>query len=485
VTVLWLIFGAVVLVLLALDLGVFHRKNREVSTREALIWTGVWITVGLSFSVAIYFVYENNWFGATIPDDPEHVLSDGARAMLMYLTGYVLEKSLSIDNIFVIAMVFEAFNIEQRYQHRVLYWGILGAIVMRAGMVIGGAWLLTRFTWLFYPFGAYLVFTGVRMLFHKKDDKAPHDRRLVTWVRHWIPVAEGDHHGHFLVRRDGHRMLSILFLVLVVVELTDVVFAVDSVPAILAITTDPFLVLTSNIFAILGLRSLYFVLANMMARFKYLSYSLALILVLIGSKMVLHHVWKVPTLLSLGGILALLPCPTARREPLVNSVRNRNRGVPHGLCRSLRARNPSERRQHGHRRRTRDRAGVAPRDPRDLHTADLWPRSLLNVCVHTNGQQPPGRVHHAVHTRRWGRDRIQLLRLGRAVVDGARDGGVLVRFLRGRTVLAQRTDWRHTRVDDHHHGRHFIDLPMGHLDLGFRGSHSDIATSGHRHVRRS
>jgi tellurite resistance protein TerC len=306
VTVLWLIFGAIVLVLLALDLGVFHREDHVVTTREALAWTGVWITVGVSFSIAVYFIYENNWFGAAVPEDPAQVVTGGGQAVLMYLTGYVLEKSLSIDNIFVIAMVFDAFGVEQRYQHRVLYWGILGAIFMRAGMVIGGAWLLTRFTWLFYPFGAYLVFTGVRMLFHKKDDKAPHDRRLVTWVRHWIPVAEGDHEGHFFVRRDGRRMVSILFLVLVVVELTDVVFAVDSVPAILAITTDPFLVLTSNIFAILGLRSLYFVLANMMARFRYLSYSLALILVLIGGKMALHHVWKVPTLLSLGGILMLL-----------------------------------------------------------------------------------------------------------------------------------------------------------------------------------
>jgi len=303
---LWAGFLALIIVLLALDLGVFHRKSHEIGLREAIGWSAFWISLGLSFVLPIYFIYESNLFGIASASHAGAVASKGSEAVVLYLTGYVLEKSLSIDNIFVMAIIFQHFAIKPIRQHRVLYWGILGAIIMRAIMVFGGAWLFSRFDWLFYPFGAYLVFTGVRMVVTKESEGGAEDSRVIRLVRWVLPVSTEDHGEHFTARVDGRFVFTTLFLVLVTIELMDVVFAVDSVPAVLAITTDPFIVLTSNIFAILGLRSLYFVLASMIQKFRYLQYSLSAILVLIGAKMILHTVLHIPTLLSLVLILAAM-----------------------------------------------------------------------------------------------------------------------------------------------------------------------------------
>jgi tellurite resistance protein TerC len=302
---LWSGFVAIVIALLALDLGVFNRRPHEIGLREAAGWTALWISVGLCFSGVIWFVYEQGLFGITIHDDPAHLVKGGWQAALQYLTGYVLEKSLSIDNIFVMAVLFSSFKVAPRYQHRVLYLGILGAVLTRGAMIFGGVWLVTRFEWLFYVFGGYLAYAGVLMLLPGNDAHVG-ERWYVRWLQKVLPVSTGEHAGRFFVREQGALKVTMLLVALVSIELTDVVFAVDSVPAVLAISTDPFIVLTSNIFAILGLRSLYFVLAHMLSRFEYLKYSLASILVVVGAKMLLHQVYEMPTIWSLGLILALL-----------------------------------------------------------------------------------------------------------------------------------------------------------------------------------
>jgi tellurite resistance protein TerC len=296
---LWLGFTALIVTLLMLDLGVFHRHARQVTWREAGMWTLVWISVGLSFTGVVYMIYEGHLFG--MPVDRPSPLS-GGEAALLYLTGYVLEESLSIDNIFVIALLFRSFRVDPRYRHRVLFWGIIGAVVLRAGMIVGGSWLVHRFTWIFYIFGAYLAYTGIS-LFSDKEDEDPEAGRFIRLARRFLPVANGDHGQALSVRVDGRLMLTRLGLVLIAVEGTDVIFALDSIPAILAITTDSFIVFTSNIFAILGLRSLYFVLESMMGRFRHLKVALAFVLVFIGVKMLLHDVYHVNNLVSLGVIL--------------------------------------------------------------------------------------------------------------------------------------------------------------------------------------
>ncbi|MBN2359174.1 MAG: TerC family protein [Deltaproteobacteria bacterium] len=302
---LWIGFVALICLLLAIDLGVFHRHLHAIKLREAIGWTVLWIGVGLAFTIAIYFIYEHHWFGAHVAEG-EGALLEGGEAVMLYLTGYVLEKSLSIDNIFVMAVIFRHFAVAPVYQHRVLYWGILGAIVTRGIMILGGAYLFQRFDWLFYPFGAYLVITGLRLLRPDGGEKDPEKSRIVQWLRRFLPVAGGQHEQRFFVREDGRRKVTLLFVVLLTIELTDVVFAVDSVPAVLAITTNSFIVMTSNVFAILGLRSLYFVLASMIQQFRHLQYSLAAILALIGVKMLLHTVLKIPTVYSLLFVLLAL-----------------------------------------------------------------------------------------------------------------------------------------------------------------------------------
>jgi tellurite resistance protein TerC len=285
---MWTAFIVLVLVLLALDLGVFHRKAHAVSTYEALIWTGVWIGVALLFSVFLYFAYEYHWLGV----DPSEDKPDGRTAAVLFFTGYVLEKILSIDNVFVIAIIFSYFGVPPKYQHRVLFWGIVGALVMRVVMVLVGAVLIEKFHWTLYVFGAFLVMTAGKMLFfpHEPDPQNNAFVRLASWL---MPVTHEYAEEHFTVRVDGRLMLTPLALALVAVESTDVMFAVDSIPAIFAITDDPFIVFSSNVFAMLGLRSLYFVLAGIMHKFYYLKSTLGVLMALIGLKMLLNDVLQV------------------------------------------------------------------------------------------------------------------------------------------------------------------------------------------------
>jgi len=318
--VFWAGFGLLVLSLLALDLGVFHREAHEVKVKEALGWSAVWITLGLSFTAFIYFAYEGHWLGIGLTTDLMSVSAlnplghnDGGDAALKYLTGYLIEKSLSVDNIFVIAMVFGMTRVPARYRHRVLFWGILGALIMRGAMIGVGVELITRFSWTVYLFGGILIVTALKMLLIKDEGTDPAASAVVRWARKFLPVTSHFHGEHFFVKageasshepvvpggaveRDaavdkavkGAWMVTPLFVALLIVEFTDLVFAVDSIPAIFAITTDPFLVFTSNVFAILGLRSLYFALEGMIGSFRYLKLSLALILMLVGVKMMAH-----------------------------------------------------------------------------------------------------------------------------------------------------------------------------------------------------
>jgi tellurite resistance protein TerC len=282
---IWIGFIGFVLGLLALDLGVFHRKDHVIKTPEALAWSAVWISLGLLFSVFIYFGYERHWLGmGASPDLIDGEINYGRQAVVKYITGYVIEKSLSVDNIFVIAILFSYFAVPAMYQHRVLFWGILGAIAMRGVMIYVGSELV-RYHWVIWLFGGFLIFTGIKMMFTKEAGHDPGSNAIVTAVRRILPVTE-DFHGHrFIVRQSGKWIFTPLALTLVLVETTDLVFAVDSIPAIFAITGDPFLVFTSNIFAILGLRSLYFALAGMMDKFRYLKVALAVVLIVVGIKM--------------------------------------------------------------------------------------------------------------------------------------------------------------------------------------------------------
>lgn len=303
---LWIGFLALVALLLALDLGVFHRKSHVVSLREAGIWTAVWITCGLSFAGVVYAIYQNHFLGAHIARESTEGVSAGTLAALEYVTGYLLEKSLSIDNIFVMALVFDTFGVGQKYRHRILFWGIVGAVALRALMILSGVWLLHQFAWIFYVFGAYLLFTGLKLLKSGAEEIDPEQTIFVRTARRLFPIATGDHGPRFITRENGRFVFTRLALVLVVIEGTDVVFALDSIPAILSITTETFIVFTSNIFAILGLRSLYFVLQGMLERFAHLKVALAFILMFIGAKMILHSIYEIPTLVSLAVILGAI-----------------------------------------------------------------------------------------------------------------------------------------------------------------------------------
>jgi tellurite resistance protein TerC len=300
---IWALFFLLIAVLLALDLGILHRKAREVTFKAALGWSLVWIAIGLSFSVVVYGVYEHHWFGAALGSK---TATNGIEAVLLYLTAYLIEESLSVDNLFVMAVIFRSFHVEAQYRYRVLFWGIMGALVMRALMIGGGVWMISRFTWTFYVFGAYLAFTRLKLLRGGDDTPDVETTFFVRMARRFLPLANGPHGGHFLTKEDNRHKLTMLGLVLLVVEGTDVIFALDSIPAVLAISTDPFIVYTSNIFAILGLRSLYFVLAGMVDRFKYLKTALSGILIFIGAKMLLHSVVKIPTPISLATIAVML-----------------------------------------------------------------------------------------------------------------------------------------------------------------------------------
>ncbi len=284
---LWIGFTVFVLAMLALDLGVFHRKAHEVHVKEALVWTGIWISLALAFNVGVYFFF-------------------GSDPALEFLTGYVIEKALSVDNIFVFLVLLQAFAVPAKYQHRVLFWGILGALVMRAIFIVLGASLLQHFQWVSYVFGAFLVFTGIKLLLQKGDISTDGRNVVFRAFERLVPATSDYESGHFSVVRDGKRYATPLLLVLVAVETSDIVFAVDSIPAIFAITRDPFIVYTSNVFAILGLRALYFALAGMLGKFQYLKVGLSLVLAFVGAKMLIAPVYEIPVLGSLAVIAGLL-----------------------------------------------------------------------------------------------------------------------------------------------------------------------------------
>ncbi|HJX28521.1 MAG TPA: TerC family protein [Thermoanaerobaculia bacterium] len=284
---LWAGFNVFVLAMLALDLGVFHRKAHEVSMKEATAWSAVWISLALLFNVGIW-----------------HFM--GPQAGVEFLTGYLIEKSLSVDNIFVIALLFGYFAVPSLYQHRVLFWGILGALVMRAAFILAGAALLESFHWIIYIFGGFLILTGIKMALARDTEIHPEHNPLMKLVRRLFPVTSDYRGQKFFVRENGKLWATPLFLVLVMVESTDLVFAVDSIPAIFAVTKDPFIVYTSNVFAILGLRSLYFLLAGVMQKFIYLKLGLSAILVFVGVKMTIVDFYKIPSSISLLVIATLL-----------------------------------------------------------------------------------------------------------------------------------------------------------------------------------
>jgi len=302
IELVWVCFIALFLGLLFLDLSVLHRESAELSVKQALFWTAVWVTVAMSFAAVVYGLYEYRWLGF----EPGQGVTDGTDAVVQYVTGYLLEWSLSVDNIFVIALIFSYLKIPTQYQYRVLFWGIVGAIVLRGMMIAAGTTLLQHFDWMFYVFGAILLLSALRMLRSGEEVHDVGNSFPARLVRRFVPVTPELERARFFVRRDGRLFATPLFVALVMVELTDVVFAVDSIPAILAVTRDPFLVFSSNAFAILGLRSLYFAVAGLMAMFRYLRYSLVLILAFVGMKMLLVSHYHVPNLVSLGIILGTL-----------------------------------------------------------------------------------------------------------------------------------------------------------------------------------
>lgn len=316
----WAGFGAFVLTMLALDLGVFHRKAHEAKMREALTWSGTWVGLSLLFNLGIYLGWIGAYAGAAARQ----------QAALDFLTSYVIEYSLSVDNVFVFAVLFSYFAVPPVFQHKVLFWGILGALVMRAAMIFAGIALLHAFHWVIYLFGAILIFGGVKLWRNKEVEIDPQKNPVVRLVRRFVPVARGDHGQRFFIRENGALAATPLFVVLVLVEWTDLVFAVDSIPAVLAVTDDPFIVFTSNVMAILGLRSLYFALARIMQRFHLLHYGLAAILVFIGVKMLTADFYKVPTLVALGvvaGILVVSVIASLLRPPPREAATKRSAGA--------------------------------------------------------------------------------------------------------------------------------------------------------------
>lgn len=297
----WILFFVMVFVILALDLGIFNKTPHIISTKEASKWTAIWVTLSLAFSGVIYWLY-----GTDFVSNPNGLTQTGAS--LKFITGYLIELSLSVDNIFVIAVIFAAFKIPQKYQHRVLFWGILGAIIFRGLMISFGVALIHKFAWMNYIFGAFLIFTALKMLFGKEDAAfEPKDSFVYKTLSKFMPLTSETNKEHFFIKTEKGKAATPLFVALIVIEVMDVIFALDSVPAILAITSDPFLVFSSNIFAILGLRSMYFFLANMLEKFSYLEYSLIAILSFVGIKMLLPKDWiEIPEWASLGFIAVSL-----------------------------------------------------------------------------------------------------------------------------------------------------------------------------------
>ena len=279
---IWIVFIALVVVFLALDLGVFHKHEHVIKSKEAGMWTAIWVTVALSFSGVIYWL-----FSSGIIDNPTGLSPN--TAVLKYITGYLIELSLSIDNVFVIAVIFSAFKIPPLYQHRVLFWGILGAIVFRGLMILFGVALITKFEWIIYVFGVFLLYTAFKMFKSSDSDFNPKKSFVFRQIKKIYPITSTIQDHSFFVKRMGVTAATPLFVALIIIELTDVLFALDSIPAILAITADPFIVFSSNILAILGLRSMYFLISRMLAKFRFIHYSLVVILAFVGLKMLFSH----------------------------------------------------------------------------------------------------------------------------------------------------------------------------------------------------
>ncbi len=283
---MWVGFNAFVLAMLAVDLGIFHRKAHEVSLREATAWSVIWVTLAMVFNGWIWYTW-------------------GKGPALEFLTGYLIEKSLSVDNIFVFVMLFSYFAVPRLYQHRVLFWGILGALLMRGVFIGVGAYVLEQFHWVLYLFGAILILTGIKMMM-RQESHSPENNPVLKWMRRVLPLTDRYHGQNFWIKEGAKWVATPLFLVLVMVELTDLVFAIDSIPAIFAVTKEPFLVYTCNVFAILGLRSMYFLLAGVVHRFVYLKYGLAAVLLFVGIKMILVDIYKIPTAVSLAVVMGTI-----------------------------------------------------------------------------------------------------------------------------------------------------------------------------------
>jgi tellurite resistance protein TerC len=282
----WILFNVFVVAMLVLDLGVFHRRTHTVKFREALVWSLVWIAMAAAFAVVVYF-----WHGRT--------------PSLEFVTGYVIELSLSVDNLFVFLLILRFFQVPPDHQHKVLFWGILGALIMRAAFIVAGVGLIQRFHWIIYVFSAFLIYSGIKLFSQENAEIHPEKNPVLRLFRKWVPVTKEYEGNKFFVHRRGLYATPLL-VVLVVVETTDLLFAVDSIPAILAITRDAFIVYTSNVFAIMGLRSMYFALAGMMEMFRYLHYGLSLVLIFVGAKMLLSHYYEIPTAVALGCVAGVL-----------------------------------------------------------------------------------------------------------------------------------------------------------------------------------
>lgn len=314
----WGIFIACVLVFLALDLGVFHKNEHVIKSKEAGIWTAIWVTIALSFSGVIYWL-----FSAGMVENPTQLTPN--EAVLKYITGYLIELSLSVDNVFVIAVIFTSFKIPAIYQHRVLFWGILGAIIFRALMILFGVALITKFDWIIYVFGVFLLWTAFKMLKSDDEDFDPKKSWVFRQIKKVYPITGNIQGNQFFVKRMGVKAATPLFVALIVIELTDILFALDSIPAILAITADPFIVFSSNILAILGLRSMYFLVSRMLDKFRYINYSLVIILAFVGLKMLFSSYIHLPEWVSLtvisvsliGGIVASLSIPEKESQDKV------------------------------------------------------------------------------------------------------------------------------------------------------------------------
>jgi tellurite resistance protein TerC len=312
---IWASFIALIIIFLALDLGVFNKKDHVIRTKEAALWTALWVSIALLFSMVIYWLFSEELIA-----NPTN-LTPG-NAVLKYITGYLIELSLSVDNIFVIAVIFSSFAIPPMYQHRVLFWGILGAIVFRAVMIVFGVALINRFDWITYVFGVFLLYTAFKMLRSESNKYNPKTSFVFRQINKIFPITTAIQGHSFFIKRMGVKAASPLFIALIIIELTDILFALDSIPAILAITADPFIVFSSNILAILGLRSMYFLISRMLAKFRYINYSLVVILAFVGVKMLLSHETDLPEWISLtvifvsllAGTLASLLIPETKKD---------------------------------------------------------------------------------------------------------------------------------------------------------------------------